>query len=200
MGKHNRQTAAENGSEVDQVVDQVQGGGALLDGEDEDISAAGADSNGTTIPDHALVLTGNEEALKVLGKTNRFAVMYGGWLFTPSDSIEVYKQERKRTLSQKMANVTLEIGKTGVYVSGSIYARQRIGAKTAHPEFSFKGSQGQSAIMVDSEKAKSELTAFRKFMADEYNAWRKEQNIPLAATSQTQGAAIEGLVLEAPAD
>jgi hypothetical protein len=128
----------------------------------------------------------------VAEKINRFAAVFTAVLFTVAENGQVNEREKSGLKSRKLANVLVEVGGTGGYIRGSIYARLPKGATVPYAEFTFTGTQFASAFCVRDEQAKEDLNEWRRSVADLYADWRKENGIA-AAAAPTTGPVLDGI-------
>lgn len=104
--------------------------------------------------------------------------------FKASDNTTVYPG-RNGSKSQKLASVLVEINASGIFLKGSIYARQQANQPNARAEFSFFGANNQNCLAVDDPTSKVELDEWRAGVAKEYIQWRKANPHTTTGTMQT---------------
>lgn len=127
------------------------------------------------------------KTVELTGWRKRFAGIYNldNVLFNqPRTQSKTYDENGRK--SRKVALVAIEIGNTGLYQKGHIYAVQLTGAKKAKAEFSFLGSTGQSSVGTEDAQCKADLDGFKAEVAKKYGMWVKENPIALAAAAADQ--------------
>lgn len=105
---------------------------------------------------------------------NSFMRFFPEIAFKTTDSGKVYDNSDGSRIRKVAGFVAIAHG--GAFgLNGNIYARLQRGAKTMTAECSFVGTRNAPALVALDEKAKSELSAFRRYVAQQYTKWRNGQ-------------------------
>ena len=124
------------------------------------------------------------------------ASVLGRVQFKPSDNVKVFTNDRTGVKSRKIANVLVELGNTGVFVRGSIYARQGAKDTKARAEFSWFGANMQTCLTPEDAQSKADMQSLQNNIAVGYAKWLKDNpQQQAAAASQQEVVELDGLSL-----
>lgn len=122
----------------------------------------------------------NAPAAEQNAPRNRYRDLFEAIHFQPSESDQVYTNDRDGSQSKRIASALVVLRGGFAAVPATVYARKPKQGKV-YAEVTFMGTRQQTAIKALDEPSKAELQEFRQWMAREFAEWRKGQNISAAA-------------------
>lgn len=125
---------------------------------------------------------------------NRYRQLFEAITFQPSESDQVYTNDRDGSQSRRIASALVILRGGFAAVPATVYARKPKQGKV-YAEVTFMGTRQQSAIKALDEPSKAELQDFRRWMATEFAQWRKGQSISKAARVNV-GVEVEDISFE----
>lgn len=132
-----------------------------------------------------------DEVTPNAGRRGDVTAVFSGYVFRASDNDTIYTQ-KNGSKSKKLATCMVELNHSGVYVKGSIYAKQGAAEKQARAEFSFFGANNQTCIAIDDPLSKVDLDRWKATVALDFVKWFKQQTTTTTGRVTT-GADLDGI-------